>query len=99
MIFEGMLNTYCNNLEDQYNRCYCCCPLALSSHPHVNYLLAGLNVRVDVLEHRLEHGIVAYAQVLDLYLAILWPVLRYLRGVCEEREAQERWFLSHFPAP
>lgn len=47
----------------------------------VNYLLAGFDVGVDVLEHRLEHGVVAHAQVLDLDLSVLGPVLGYLGGV------------------
>lgn len=60
-------------------------PHTLSSQLHVNYLLAWLDVRVDVFEHWLEHGIVAHTQVLDLDLAVLGPVLRHLRGVWRER--------------
>lgn len=51
------------------------------SRPPANYLLAGFDVGIDVLEHRLEHGVIAHAQVLDLDLAALGPVLRYLGGV------------------
>lgn len=47
----------------------------------VNYLLPRFDVGVDVFEHRFEHGVIANTQVLDLYLAVVGPVLRYLRGV------------------
>lgn len=50
----------------------------------VNYLLSWCDVGIDVFEDRLEHGIVAHAQVLDLDLATLGPVLGHLRGVCRE---------------
>lgn len=56
-----------------------------------NYLLSWCDVGVDVLEDRLEHGIVAHAQVLDLDLTTLGPVVRHLRGVCrhKHREASQ----------
>lgn len=38
-----------------------------------------------MFEDRLEHGIVAHAQVLDLDLTTLGPVLGHLRGVCREK--------------
>lgn len=56
----------------------------------VNYLLPRFDVGVDVFEHRFEHGVVANAQVLDLYLAVVGPVLRYLRGVCEGGSGWQR---------
>lgn len=52
-----------------------------SSHRVSNYLLAWFDVRVDVSEHRFEHRVVAHTQVLDLYLTVLGPVLRDLRGI------------------
>lgn len=59
------------------------------------YLLAGFDVGVDVLEHWLQHGVVAHAQVLDLDLAVLGPVLGYLGGVWAEgggvSERDDRW--------
>lgn len=54
------------------------------SRIHVNYLLSWCDVGIDVFEDRLEHGIVAHAQVLDLDLTTLGPVLGHLRGVCTE---------------
>lgn len=57
---------------------------ALASRFHVNYLLSWCDVGIDVFEHRLEHGIVAHGQVLDLNLATLGPVLGHLRGVCSD---------------
>lgn len=72
------------------------CSFVLSSHRRVNYLLSWFDVRVHVFEHRLEHGIVAHTQVLDLYLTVLRPVLRYLRGVCRDRNTGG--FLFHLPS-
>lgn len=57
---------------------------ALASRFRVNYLLSWCDVGIDVFEDRLEHGIVAHGQVLDLNLATLGPVLGHLRGVCSE---------------
>lgn len=54
----------------------------------VNYLLSWCDVGVDVFEHRLEHGIVAHAQVLDLDLTTLGPVVRHLRGVCRHKHRE-----------
>lgn len=68
----------------------------------INYLLAGFDVGVDVLEHRLEHGVVAHAQVLDLDLAVPGPVLGYLGGVwvggggVSERRPRPHWFITGF---
>lgn len=59
----------------------CVCVCVLSSQLPVNYLLAWLDVGVDVFEHWFEHGIVAHTQVLDLDLTVPGPVLRHLRGV------------------
>lgn len=47
-----------------------------------NYLLARLDVGVDVLEHGFEHGVVAHAQVLDLDRSIPRPRLGHLRSIC-----------------
>lgn len=69
--------------------CGHCEPHSAQSQHRVYYLLAWFDVGVDVLEHRFEHGIVAHTQVLDLYLTILGPVLRYLRGVSTKRNTGE----------
>ena len=44
------------------------------------HLLSWVDVGVDVFEDRLECGVVADAQVLDLNLSLLRPVVRHLRG-------------------
>lgn len=45
------------------------------------YLLAGVDVGIDVLEDRLERGVVANTQILDLNLSMLGPVSRHLRNI------------------
>lgn len=57
---------------------------AFASQFHDNYLLSWCDVGIDVFEDRLEHGVIAHAQVLDLNLTALGPVLGHLRGVCRE---------------
>lgn len=54
--------------------------LSVSCEPqHVRYLLPRADVRIDVLEHRLQRGVVSHAQVLDLNLAVLRPAVGNLR--------------------
>lgn len=56
----------------------------------VAYLLSRVDVGVDVFEDGFQHGVVTYTQVLDLYLAVLRPVFRYLCDIWDHTETGEK---------